>query len=403
MKTLKYIGAIALSFLSIFVPMGIVFVGFMLSLQKGHIDWLGMSIPTGTTALLYGLIIGGVLLTVGILAQKPLQRLRINTRRAVEYDEYGRSKTKGDYERLSKAERDAIDFQKTVDMERLVSTTALKRMTHEGPKDPMKELDSLVGLAPVKQKVREMVARMEFETAENKKRKKGEKSVSSMSGRHLCFTGSAGTGKTTMARIMTGFLYQYGYIKENKCVEIDGNFLKAGTESATKTELVLRRAYGGVLFIDEAYVLNNSSDSSGEQVVATLIKQMEDQRGKFVLILAGYTNEMKELIASNTGFESRIKDFLHFPDYDAVEMREILQNMAAQNNFVVDVGAYDIYDALIERERKSRSFGNGRTARNILDKAIDRHALNLSTNQLGQEDRYRLCSIDFQNIQLGAI
>ena len=98
------------------------------------------------------------------------------------------------------------------------------------------------------------------------------------------------THNTTIARIMAGFLYKYGYIKENKCIEIDGNFLKAGTESALKTELVIRAAYGGVLFIDEAYALMESGDGSGEQVIATLIKQMEDNRDKFILIIAGYTN-----------------------------------------------------------------------------------------------------------------
>jgi stage V sporulation protein K len=166
---------------------------------------------------------------------------------------------------LSKAERDAIDIQKVADMERLLNTTALKKMTTKGPDDPMKELDEMIGLEPMKTAVKEMVARMEFENQERKKNKKN-KTNEAVSTRHFCMTGSPGTGKTTTARILTSFLYKYGYIKENKCVEIDGNFLKAGTESALKTELVLRHAYGGVLFIDEAYSLMDSSDNSGEQV-----------------------------------------------------------------------------------------------------------------------------------------
>jgi stage V sporulation protein K len=300
-------------------------------------------------------------------------------------------------------ERDQIDLQKTADMERLVNTTALKKMTQRGPEDPMKELDEMIGLEPVKQTIKEMVARMEFETEENKKKKKSDRVNMALSGRHFCFTGSPGTGKTSVARIMTSFLYKYGYIKENKCIEIDGNFLKAGTESALKTELILRHAYGGVLFIDEAYSLMDSSDNSGEQVIATLIKQMEDQRGKFILIIAGYTNEMRQLIATNPGFESRIKEYLHFPDYNAVEMREILCYMARKHNFAVDANALDHYDAIIARERRLRSFGNGRTARNVLDKVIDKHTLNLATGVLKPDDRYRLCSQDFQNIKLGGI
>lgn len=211
------------------------------------------------------------------------------------------------------------------------------------------------------------------------------------------------THNTTVARIMTGFLYKYGYIKDNKVIEIDGNFLKAGTESALKTELVVRSAYGGVLFIDEAYALMESGDGSGEQAIATLIKQMEDNRDKFILIIAGYTNEMKMLIDQNPGFESRIKEYLDFPDYDYIEMREIAQSMANQNNFCIDDKAYDVFDAIVARERKLRSFGNGRTVRNIVDKAIDRHTLNLARGVIPADKRYTLCSEDFQNLKLGTI
>ena len=106
----------------------------------------------------------------------------------------------------------------------------------------------------------------------------------------MIFIGSPGTGKTTAARIMAGFLYKNGFIKENKCLETDGNFLKAATaaDTAAKTELVLREAMGGVLFIDEAYTL--AMDAAGEAATATLMKRMEDDRGKVVIILAGYTN-----------------------------------------------------------------------------------------------------------------
>ena len=392
MKHLKYMLTLFLSFLPIGLIMGVLMGSAVIAINTKNYQIIKT-----------GVIIALVLFPFALFLKNPLRNLRVKARRAVEYDEYGLSKTKGTYEYLSKRERDAIDLQKTADMERLVNTTAIKKMTKQGPKDPMKELDEMIGLEPVKQKIKEMVARMEFENEENKRKKKGARVDMTQSGRHMCFTGSAGTGKTTVARIMTGFLYKYGYIKENKCVEIDGNFLKAGTESALKTELILRHAYGGVLFIDEAYALVDSSDNSGEQVIATLIKQMEDQRGKFVLIIAGYTHEMKKLIATNTGFESRIKEYLNFPDYDAIEMREILQYMAHKNNFAVDQNAFDVYDAIVTRERRSRSFGNGRTARNILDKAIDRHTLNLATGVISKDDRYKLCSQDFQNIKLGGI
>ena len=400
MKALKYYSIIILTALVLFVPITMILaaIGFADSVNAW---FLGVGITLDNPAKNIMMPVGGVLLIVGLVLQNPLRDIRIAARRDVEYDEFGLSKSKGHYEGLSKTERDAIDLQKTADMERLVNTVAIKKMTHHGPADPIKELNELIGLEPMKESVREMVARMQFEVEENKKRKKKDRET--LSGRHMCFTGAPGTGKTTTARIITSFLYKYGYIKENKCIEIDGNFLKAGTESAIKTELILRHAYGGVLFIDEAYALMDSSDNSGEQVIATLIKQMEDQRGKFVLIIAGYTGEMKLLIAKNPGFESRIKDYLHFPDYNADEMRQILQYMAKKNNFTVDEKSFVEFDKLVLKERASKSFGNARTVRNILDKAFDKHSLNVVSGKLPQEKRYVLCPEDFVGLKLGGI
>lgn len=400
LKGLKYFLIIVFTSLMVFLPIGMI-LGAVFFAGDVNAWFLGLGVTVENPAIKILLPAGVLLLVVGLALQGPLRAGRIAARRDVEYDEYGLSKSKGHYENLSKEEREAIDLQKTADMERLVSTVAIKKMIHTGPKDPIKELDEMIGLEPMKDAVREMVARMQFESEENKKKKKKDKAE--LSGRHMCFTGSPGTGKTTTARILTSFLHQYGYIKENKCVEIDGNFLKAGTESAIKTELILRHAYGGVLFIDEAYALMDSSDNSGEQVIATLIKQMEDQRGKFVLIIAGYTEEMKQLIQKNPGFESRIKDYLHFPDFTDGEMREILQFMAARNHFAVEPTAFAEFDKLVTRERSSKSFGNARTVRNILDKAIDKHAYHLATGKLPTDKRYVLCPEDFIGLKLGGI
>lgn len=339
-------------------------------------------------------LIGGVIIAVGgLILAKPLTDMRVELRKYVEYDEFGRSKKKGTYERLSKKERDQIDLQKTMDMERVMDSTAMAKMTKKGSENPDADMDNLIGLSPVKQKMREMVARMQFEAEANKGKKKKDR-TNSMSGRHMVFYGSPGTGKTTVARILTGFLYQYGYISENKCVEIDGNFLKAGTDSALKTELTIRQAYGGVLFIDEAYALIESGDGSGEQAVATLIKQMEDNRDKFILILAGYTNEMKMLLDLNPGFESRIKEYLDFPDYNDDEIAEIFSSMAQSEGYSVSEDALCNLMDRIEKERNLRSFGNARTARNILDEALDKHALNYIDRKISQDDKYRLRGAD---------
>ena len=374
MKTLKYYLALLLSVTCLLVPVG------CLLFAVNH---------KSKPVYIICLVIAGI----SLMFNKVLTNLRVKYRQDVEYDEYGLSKTKGKYEYLSKAERDQIDLQKTADMERIVDSTALKKMTKEGSVNPETDMEKLIGLEPVKQKMKEMVARMQFEKDRNKGKKKKD-ITNSMSGRHMVFYGSPGTGKTTVARILTGFLYENGYIKKNKCVEVDGNFLKAGEYTATKTELVIRQAFDGVLFIDEAYALMESGDGSGEQAIATLIKQMEDNRDRFILIIAGYTNEMKKLLNANPGFESRIKEYLDFPDYNEIEMRQIFQVMANEQDFVIDAEAMSAFDERILKERKLRSFGNGRTVRNILDESIDRHALNYAEGRITEKNKFRIMEID---------
>jgi stage V sporulation protein K len=361
----------------------------------------GIALPFGMATIPGGshiMMVGGIILSVvALIAVKPLHEMRIFYRSKAEYDEFGRSKSKGTYERLSKKERDAIDLQTTADMERIVSSEVLKKITKEGSKNPDADMDELIGLKPVKDKMHEMVARMEFEAEDAKEKKKKKKKTPSLeetsfSGRHMVFTGSPGTGKTTIARIMTGFLYKYGYITENKCVEVDGNFLKAGEYTEQKVKMVVQRAFGGVLFIDEAYALMYGAGAA--DAIATLIKQMEDNRGRFIVILAGYTNEMRELLESNPGFSSRIKEFLNFPDYNEKEMEEIFSFMAGKKGYTIDEDAYDIYDERIARERRLRSFGNARTARSVLDETLDRHALNYVEKKIDRSDKYVICPQD---------
>lgn len=302
-----------------------------------------------------------------------------------EYDENGVSKKKS-FANLTRKEREAMDLQKASIMESLLPTTVLKKITKRGSSAPEKDLNDLIGLAPVKQKVTEMVARMKFEqeTREESKGRKGDSTqqANSMSGRHFCFYGSAGTGKTTVARILTGFLYQYGYIKENKCIEIDGNFLKAGADSADKTRLIIQKAYGGVLFIDEAYTIIDGSGGYGKEVVATLIKEMEDNRDKLTVIIAGYKNDIRRLLDSNEGFKSRIKEYLEFSDYNTYEMKQIFEAMAHSEGYVVSGEAMENFEVRCEAERRLSSFGNGRTARSVLEESIDRHALNYGSGNL---------------------
>ena len=156
---------------------------------------------------------GAILIVLGLAFWYPCRNYRVKTRRDVEYDEFGLSKSKGNYEYLSKAERDQIDLKKTADMERLLSATALKKMTKQGSVNPMKDLHDMIGLLPVKEKVEEMVARMEFEQEEKKQhksKKKNQNSMGSMGGRHMCFTGAPGTGKTQLHASLQVFYISLG-------------------------------------------------------------------------------------------------------------------------------------------------------------------------------------------------
>ena len=173
---------------------------------------------------------------------------------------------------------------------------------------------------------------------------------------------------------MTGFLYKYGYIKDNRLIETDGNFLTDSMNASGKTELLIQKSYGGVLFIDEAYSLLNNP--TGREVISTLIKQMEDNKSKFILILAGYENEMRELIQSNPGFLSRIKEYFYFQSYSVEELTQMFEEMAKEIGFTISPGAKNAFSDLIYSLKDGYHFGNARTVRNILEKSKDRHSLN---------------------------
>lgn len=311
-------------------------------------------------------IIGGAMTVVGTLSVAPIAKFRKKARTAMKFDEYGRSKGMNSYNDLSVKEQKELDKQRVMEMNKVLPETLIKQMTKSGVKEPDAEIKKLVGLNNVKEKIEEMSARMEF----NKKHNTSKITTTN----HMVFFGPPGTGKTTVAKIMTSFLYKYGYIKENKLIETNGSFFTSG-DAATKADAICQYAYGKVLFIDEAYAMTNSPQ--GQEAVATIIKQMEDAKDYFVLILAGYKDEMMELINSNPGFFSRIKEYFYFEDYSEEELSEIFEKMANAEGFKVTKEALNKVYSIFEEAKSDKNFGNARTVRNILDDSIGKHVVNI--------------------------
>ena len=317
-------------------------------------------------AQLRGRILGAVIFAIGAVTWLPLNKIRRKAREASKFDEYGRLKGMNDYyNKMSVKEQKEFDKERIRRLEAVLPATLVKQMTKKGSTNPDNDMNALIGLEDVKFKMREMAARMEFETKNRRKR--------ADTAMHMVFFGPPGTGKTTVARIMTGYLHKYGYIKQNRLIETAGSFF-VDDKAVDKAEALIQQAYGGVLFIDEAYAMMNSG--FGAEAVAAIIKQMEDARGKFILILAGYTEEMKGLLQSNTGFLSRIKDYFYFSNYSIQDLVGIFVTMANQEGYQVSQDAANRLGQIMEEAVNDKNFGNARTCRNILDKSIDRHSLN---------------------------
>ena len=228
------------------------------------------------------------------------------------------------------------------------------------------ELDRLIGLGAVKRMIKKIKAYA--------KRNKGEEGFNL----HMCFYGNPGTGKTEVARILSRILYEAGILDEAKLVETDGRGLlgKYVGETAPKTEAKINEAMNGVLFIDEAYGLlpsasaNGGSTSYGEEAIAVLLKEMEDKRGQFCVILAGYRDEMESLLRANPGFQSRIQFILDFPDYSREELGEIAKMFLAKKRYVIEDSALERFLDVIEYFRNQPGFANARTVRNIIDQVL---------------------------------
>ena len=206
---------------------------------------------------------------------------------------------------------------------------------------------------------------------------------------HMCFLGNPGSGKTEVARYIAGILYENSILPSPKIVEVDRSGLVSQYFGATaeKTRRVIASAMGGVLFIDEAYALGNNSDRDitdyGKEAIDTLVKAMEDYRGKFCVILAGYKNEMLKMLSTNPGFKSRIQFTLDFPNYSRAELKSITELMLKNRHYTMsDIALERVLD-ITDIKRKDANFANAREIRNMLDQVI--MCQNLRT--VGSEDK----------------
>lgn len=280
-------------------------------------------------------------------------------------------------------------------MERARSVAAV--LAESQVEQVLAELDrDLVGLAPVKQRIRDIAALLVIDKLRMNLGLQAE--TPSM---HMSFTGNPGTGKTTVALRMAEILHRLGYVRKGHLVAVTRDDLVGQYigHTAPKTKEVLKKAMGGVLFIDEAYYLYRPENERdyGQEAIEILLQVMENQRDDLVVILAGYKDRMETFFRSNPGLSSRIAHHLDFPDYSVDELQQIAERMLAQRHYRFGAGAREIFHQYLERRIQQPHFANARSVRNALDRARLRQASRLFAErdrELGRDDLTTLLPAD---------
>jgi len=261
--------------------------------------------------------------------------------------------------------------------------------------DYEKRFKKIIGLDEVKNYIRGLGAKIKI----SKEREKLGLVNNTTQTLHMIFMGNPGTGKTMMARTVADMLHSLGVISTNKLIETDRSGLVAGYvgQTAIKTTKKVEEALDGVLFIDEAYSLSASNDAFGKEAIDTLVKLMDDNRDRLVVILAGYTKEMQEFLDANSGLLSRFPNMVEFTDYTVDELMQIAENMFNFNGYkLVDEARKKLIEILTIVKQDAR-FGNGRYIRNIFEKTITNQALRIS--KLSDLDKEILMTILAEDIE----
>ncbi|HBR02874.1 MAG TPA: ATPase [Ruminiclostridium sp.] len=283
--------------------------------------------------------------------------------------------------------------------------------SHEPPEDSaprksldelMEELNSLVGLKKVKEDVKSLTNVVKV----MKMRKERGLPEVDMS-LHLVFTGNPGTGKTTVARLLSGIYREIGVLSKGHLVEVDRSRLVAKYVGQTAPQVmeVVQEAMGGVLFIDEAYALvsRRGENDFGYEAVDTLIKAMEDHRDDLIVIVAGYPDKMEEFLDSNPGLQSRFNKYINFDDYSPSELLDIFKSMCEKNGYKPTEKALEKVGQMLEQlhETRSDSFANARTVRNLFEKLLTVQADRLALEEtVSDEDLAAILEEDIEKIDL---
>ncbi len=288
-----------------------------------------------------------------------------------------------------------------------VACTVAEVLAQSQVETVMDELErDLVGLAPVKQRIRDIAALLVIDKLRlNMGLQAG--SGQSAPSLHMSFTGNPGTGKTTVAMRMAEILHRLGYVRKGHLVAVTRDDLVGQYigHTAPKTKEVLKKAMGGVLFIDEAYYLYRPENERdyGQEAIEILLQVMENQRDDLVVILAGYKDRMDTFFKSNPGMSSRIAHHLDFPDYASAELLQIGDRMLQTLNYRFGAGAREVFDEYLGLRLKQPHFANARSVRNALDRARLRQASRLFADRDRELTRDDLTTIEPEDIRASRV
>jgi probable Rubsico expression protein CbbX len=299
---------------------------------------------------------------------------------------------------------DAADLIAPDETEALPTAIDLREEYNKsGVAEVLDELDrELIGLKPVKQRIREIAAMLIVERARKAMGLSHETPTL-----HMNFAGNPGTGKTTVAMRMANILHRLGYVRKGHLVSVTRDDLVGQYigHTAPKTKEILKKAMGGVLFIDEAYYLyrpDNERDY-GQEAIEILLQVMENNREDLVVILAGYADRMDKFFESNPGFRSRIAHHIEFPDYSEGELLQIADGMLKQQTYHFDDEAHDLMQRYIRLRRQQPHFANARSIRNALDRARLRQASRLFSTATGPVTAEDLSTITAEDLKVSRV